>query len=139
MTDDLIARLPRTDVIRDLAALPSSRRLVGQVDEALIACADWMDEAADRLAHLEAKVARLTRENDCLQARIKQLAYPCSPHCDGYLHEQQLARKNARLTKERDEAYERAAKVADDAYYAEGLGWTPGAIAQKIRNLTEQT
>lgn len=33
-------------------------------------------------------------ELECLRARVKQLAYPCSPHCDGYLRE--LALRNSR-------------------------------------------
>jgi hypothetical protein len=29
-------------------------------------------------------------ELECLRYRVQQLAYPCSPHCDGYLREQAL-------------------------------------------------
>lgn len=32
-------------------------------------------------------------ELECLRARIQQIEYPCSPHCDGYLRE--LALRNA--------------------------------------------
>lgn len=30
-------------------------------------------------------------ELECLRHRVQQLAYPCSPHCDGYLREQALS------------------------------------------------
>jgi hypothetical protein len=33
-------------------------------------------------------------ELECLRARVQQLEYPCSPHCDGYLREM-TARNNA--------------------------------------------
>lgn len=29
-------------------------------------------------------------ELECLRYRVQQIAYPCSPHCDGYLREQAL-------------------------------------------------
>lgn len=29
-------------------------------------------------------------ELECLRARVRQLAYPCSPHCAGYLRELEL-------------------------------------------------
>jgi len=35
-------------------------------------------------------------ELECLRARVQQLAYPCSPHCDSYLRE--LALQNSRWT-----------------------------------------
>lgn len=39
----------------------------------------------------EAELSAAERhELDCLRHRVQQLAYPCSPHCDGYLREQAL-------------------------------------------------
>ena len=40
----------------------------------------------------QSELEMLRHENDCLQARIAQLDYPCSPHCDGYLRELKLRR-----------------------------------------------
>lgn len=58
----------------------------------------------DAIAARDAEIERLTKERDetkheaeCLQARIAEIDYPCSPHCDGYLREFKTRRQNAAL------------------------------------------
>ena len=57
-------------------------------------------EAADAITALTRQLATLRHENDCLQATIAQIDYPCSPHCHGYLREQKLLRDNEALTRQ---------------------------------------
>jgi len=57
--------------------------------------ADRLDQYADTITALSSQLERLRHENDCLQATLAQIDYPCSPHCHGYLREQQLARQLA--------------------------------------------
>ena len=110
MTDDLIARLRRGVPFRQTAVLPDTAVGTAFAEPDLHSVVQTMVEAADRLAHLEAEVAR--------------------------------------LTKERDEAYERAAKVADavespfdeHSHAPENCAFYDAveACAQAIRNLKEQ-
>lgn len=66
------------------------------------------------------ELERLRHENDCLQARVAQIAYPCSPHCDGYLREQKLARDLTTTARERDDLRHRLDEAADQfAFYAD--------------------
>jgi cell division protein FtsB len=75
-----------------------------------------MFKSVRTVARLLAELDALRHENDCLQHRVAQLDYPCSPHSDGYLREQKLARENADLRAERDAMQARVEEAEDNAW-----------------------
>ena len=74
MTDDLIARLRRGVPFRQTAVLPDTAVGTAFAEPDLHSVVQTMVEAADRLAHLEAEVARLTKERDEAYERNAALA-----------------------------------------------------------------
>jgi hypothetical protein len=61
----------------------------------------------------------------CLRHQVRQMAYPCSPHCEGYLREQATVNSGLREALLSSVLYEALRKIRNGADYCHCLARDP--------------
>lgn len=107
----------RTDSGAGAHVVVEAEREDGSTVEVIREFADITDTTIDHWARLPEALSKSERhELECLRARVQQITYPCSPHCDGYLREL-AARNTTTLLAEPDDAWAER--------FCAYMGWSP--------------